>query len=1140
MALLNPDPHQLGLASPELGPWFKDDADTTLPSLVAPSADLSVAIASFPVGMQWRAPAGCTASYFIATSPRPLAIAALRQADGTAAFATGALVVLATLLPEVELRLAALSNVIPPPGGAAPAAPAPARPPVRHLALEVPASALAGIATIGALRENGFPSDITDPAEQAAYVGLTFEGGVLGNARKPTRELHRPLFPNKVILENNTGGALALKLWAFDDRGRALDPGAVANWWSFLASGSVSPLSGPPFGNLWSDPLGSGNQATAAVDPGFVVQLCSAHEGPLPTNQLSRLTLASSIAQIGTSSLYTVTATPAPTIQLSAAGAGTDFMPVARVALLPGGTYQALNPPAGTVPANTVNLFNGWTSGAAPWTTTLMRDFARVAAVDVESHLIGLDRSDTVQSDPRRRVPVARNTAPTPFFTTADAAANQVMTTLRANAAAVAMAPIMDLDWGALTPAAFGAGARPESLDFAVHALRGEGIASGAIVAGQQIVVRFAPGSLPAGAWVRLWPHGLDTETGQRVQLTGGGGLAGSDGRAYVVIALPDGSATGRLSFDAMVVTAAAARFYLEQRFDRPALDTLSGRVDLPAPPDLPDGFSPWMCEQGAPMPRTTAGGLLGGGITLVAIPANDADAETGTYALIDIADLDPTDLVQATLRNSAAAGDQLIVTVPAFADAATTGMTGDVPASIAAGGPAVLQRQRALFTRIAGMGNPVPTMERREVFAFDPTNAAQTGVVAAISGRARDHEFLPAQRGHPGMPASAEIHGTGVALAGPIAAVLTMLQRERSAANRRAVLGTSGVPFGAPRGAAPSTYAALLETITFGVTGDAAARVMAQSNSFVIGLSWVNIKNAIEAASPVPLDLDTLVIDSATFQDDLAATLVDLVIYKTRDGAAQAASSILAAIARAEDFVYIETPAIDALSAGGRAGDPVAGIDLVSALTARLSLRPNLVVLLCVPERFLPGQPSKLEAIRRSGIGAALKKLTDAAPDNVRLFTPTAGLGRKLHMASTTVIVDDAILLTGTTHLWRRGLTFDSSIAVAMFDDVQNLGRPAVVRAARLQLIADRLGLPVNLSPTDPLDVLDAVRRLDAAGGLRRIVPAAYPPAAEGTSAAELSAWNPDGRPGATPDWFLHFADLVDGDPTIFNNAIV
>ena len=138
-------------------------------------------------------------------------------------------------------------------------------------------------------------------------------------------------------------------------------------------------------------------------------------------------------------------------------------------------------------------------------------------------------------------------------------------------------------------------------------------------------------------------------------------------------------------------------------------------------------------------------------------------------------------------------------------------------------------------------------------------------------------------------------------------------------------------------------------------------------------------------------------------------------------------------------------------------------------------------MVILCVPERFLPGQPSKLEEIRIAGINAALKSLVDAAPDNVELFTPIAGSGRRLYMASTTVIVDDVFMLTGTTHLWRRGLTFDSSLAVALFDDALVMGRPATVRAARLLLVANRLGLPVPFSPTDPAHVRDAVRRLNA-----------------------------------------------------------
>ena len=1111
MALLNPDPHTLGLGSPELGPWFKDDAGGTLLRLIAPSADLSVAIATFLVGMQWRAPAGCTASYFIATDPLPAGLVALRQADGTPAFATGALVVLATLLPEVELRLAALSNAIPTPDGVAPAAGQPGRPTVRHLALEVPSTGLSGIATIGKLREDGFPSDITSEVDQAAYVGLTFEGDVLGNARKPTTELHRPVFPNKVILENNTGSALALKLWAFDDRGRALDPGAVANWWSFLASGSIF-SNATPFGNLWADPLGDGNQATADVVGGRFVLFCAANEGLAATAHLNRLTLAGLTAVNSSPVLFSVNAGPSVTLSTAPTP---DDMPMPRIGLLPTGPFGA---------PGTVALFNGWTGGAFP--SALTRDFARIAITDVESDLVGLTRSVATQADVDTRIVAAANPAVTPFFVTADAAANQAMTTLQNGAAAVAMAPVMDLDWGALAPAAFGTGVRPEALDFTVHAIRGAGTATDDTVGGQQIVVRFPTGSLPAGAWVRVWPHGLDTTTGQRVQLTGGGGLADGTGRAFVVVALPDGSAAGRLSFDALVVTTPSSRFYLEQRFDRPALDISGVAISLPPPPALPSDFVIWMCEQGAALPRATLGGLLGGGVTPLGVPLTIPEEATGIYALVNMTRLDPTDLVRGTLRNSATVGDQLIVTTPAFAD----GLVGDVPGSVPVGGPAVVQRMRNFFTPVTGMGNPPPTLERREVFAVDPTAATPNGVVAGISALARDHEFIPAQLGHPGMPASTEIHGAGVALAGPVMVELIQLMRERAATTLFQFINAASVNIptpAAPNGA--TIFSAVLETIAQGVSGDAFVRTLAAATSFMPGQRWDDLKAWIEGQIG---DIDAL-IDRVIAEDTLAAA-VDRVILKTRDGAAQAAIALQAAITRAEDFVYIETPALDLLSAGGGV------IDLVKALTVRLEQRPNLVILLCVPERFLPGQPAKLEAIRKSGIRAALKKLSDAAPDNVQLFTPTVGLGRPLYMASTTVIVDDAFMLTGTTHLWRRGLTFDSSLAVAVFDDALTLGRPTTVRTARIQLVADRLGLPVTFSPTDPAHVLDAVRRLNAAGGLRRVVPAAYLPAAETTSDTDLLAWNPDGRPGGAGDWYLYFADLVDGNPTLFNNAIL
>ncbi|HYO44278.1 MAG TPA: hypothetical protein VES19_13865 [Candidatus Limnocylindrales bacterium] len=1111
MATLNPAPASLGLASPALGPWFRDGTAAT-PNLGAPASDLSVAV-TLPANMEWRAPAGGTAAYAVATATRPAVLAPLRAAGGGPAFTTGSLVVLFSLLPEAELRLAALSNSIPTPDGTVASPGAAGRPPVRALALEVPAASAGTIAAVEQLREADLPSQLTTDDDRAAYLGLTVAGGGLGNAAAPVAELHRP-GTSPIIVKNRTSAGIATSLWAFDDRGRALDPGAVAAWWAFLSTPAI-------FDNLWALD-DTDDQRTATVTAGRTVLFCTPHEGPLPAAHRPRLTLGGLTAIAG--DLYTVGASPS--VQVSAPPTP-DLMPLPRLALLPNGAYGAAGAP-GTAP------FAGWTGAGFP--ASLTRDFARIAVADLESHLAGVDRGNATQNDPNLRVNVLRNTAATPFLATNDPAAAAVTGTLAAGAAAVAMTPVADTDWGALTAPSFGSGALPDALAFTVHALRGEGTPAGATVGGQRVVVRFPAGSLPASAWVRVWPHGLDTATGLRFRQDGGGGRADASGRAFAVTALADGTAAPtdpdaepmRMSFDALVVTDTTARYYIEQRFDRPAL-VAGARETLPTlPGNLPGGLTAWICEQGATLAR--GGAQLGGGQTLLAVPADEA---AGTYALVDPATLDDTDVAAGTLRNAVSAGDQVIVTMPAFADT-PEGDVVDASGPVGTNGAAILRRTRnGLVDDVTQFGRPLPLMERREVAAIDP--AGGTGVVAAAPGRATAHESIPAQLGHPGMPGTAEIHGTGGTLAGPLAGALAMLMRERSAATLPGFVGLAQRPVTIPTDPGGTTaFGAVLETLSRGVTGDASVRayvaITEAAGGFSVGQSWLDLKNAIEGATGIDLDGP---IDTATFDDDALAAAVDRVVLKTRDGAAQAATAIAAAIGRAEDLVYLETPAIDPLTASSGA------IDIVGALTARLTQRPGLAVLLCVPEKFLPGQPGKLEAIRKAGVGAALKVLLDAAPGNVVLFTPTAGSGRPLHAASTTVIVDDAFLVTGPAHLWRRGLTFDSSLALALFDEAVVNGRPAAIRAARRQLLGDRLAITPALVPDDPRQLREVLGRLNAAGGLMRVAPGVYPAQADATSTADRDAWNPDGTPGGTSDWYLFLASLGAGPASDINNAI-
>jgi hypothetical protein len=112
---------------------------------------------------------------------------------------------------------------------------------------------------------------------------------------------------------------------------------------------------------------------------------------------------------------------------------------------------------------------------------------------------------------------------------------------------------------------------------------------------------------------------------------------------------------------------------------------------------------------------------------------------------------------------------------------------------------------------------------------------------------------------------------------------------------------------------------------------------------------------------------------------------------------------------------------------------------------------------------------------------------------------------------------VDDAYALTGTTHLWRRGLTFDSSLAVAVFDEVLQHGRPKDVRDFRRAMLGGRLGLPPTGIPENPRELIDAIR-IQALRGSSRLStetivrPKDTSPVSGQPTNTDLTLWNPDG----------------------------
>lgn len=238
MPALNPSAKDLGLVAPVLGPWFHPDS----PTLGSPGDDLAVDLI-LTASTNWLPPASGTLSLFVNTEPPPAGLAALRGVDGRGApFQAGNMVAVFRLLPEVETRLdALLAAVLGPADGRAATPGTRSRPRVRTLAIEwtEPATSAPGAWPTGWDLQPTILSVLGD-RERAGVVGLTVTpDGLLASGARPMADLKRPGFSlssTQALLTVVPSGSLPGKLWAFDHRGRPVDPGAVAAWWSALAA----------------------------------------------------------------------------------------------------------------------------------------------------------------------------------------------------------------------------------------------------------------------------------------------------------------------------------------------------------------------------------------------------------------------------------------------------------------------------------------------------------------------------------------------------------------------------------------------------------------------------------------------------------------------------------------------------------------------------------------------------------------------------------------------------------------------------------------------------------------------------------------------------------------------------------------
>jgi hypothetical protein len=1229
---INPTIAQLGIAAPVLGPWFSIAAAVTLPARASLSS-LGIPITPTAVS-NWLPPTAGTLSLFI-NNPlalnQPIAIDTLQDADGKWPFqSTGGLLAYFQLLPEIETRLAQFSSLIPAATAAAAAAAAPlpstiglsTRATVRSLVLEIapPGGGSFTAGQIIAHIEATPPPDLIPGDTQAKKLnalGLVNRGGSVSTSAKPMTWLRRPGGAVDTLIQNVPIDGRAT-LWAFDQRGRAIDPGAVACWWSWLLNQGVgaAPPAAAPLQLASSPPpaypVMNGSQVVCLFNQQLTAHLVDPHEGSMTSNtafmnrpakatdrllqwddtgvasQLEQSLVQVSGArglQFGIAPLPAVPVNvPAPTIE----NPQPDNAPVARIAVLPNGPYQAM----GTTPATALNL---WPSG--PVLASLTRDFIRVAVVDEEFHLTGLNRSVSdagrnpadATTDPKNWTDGQFQNCPSTRINVSRTADNNrvLLTDSQATANALLALPnnrtqtrlilgIADRRWGG-TPIVGAplAAALPTALpmtltdsgnsipgpgQFHVQSLIGGGQSE---QVNQSVLVTVNLGVAPAPNamrwWIRAYPVGFDVDSGTRPAMLGGAGRADITGTVRLVMRLPDALATQQailgVQFHAVYQDVAgfviAQQRYSELRFNRP--------MPLPGAAAVNVAGNWVICETGQLGNGALPAGAIPPGAHVVLLGVSPTAVNT---LLLPAASFDGNTLAQITNNNPAMI---VSLTQPAFrssldaanavgqplssTDVATLDSSGGLQMSL--GANVHLLSRTGTAVGLTQASKPYHLMERLEVAgtAFDNGTGQPMAVIGSVppvpwlmqpaSLPALAAPVLagliqfpgPMSFGFAGAAAGFETHGVGVVLTGPPALAVSQFTMERTAglgqnllaipANEpgRSTLIQSAVALVADAASnvagamipalTPGPVVAVLRTVAPGVEGilgENAETMMPPINLFPAIRPSADLNAWLGTQGPIGRALAPLVGPPLA----AAAQALDRRIYASVRGAFQMRTSLLAAIARAQDLIYLETPSIDNTAFGD--GTPTILQALIDRMNARLGLR----LILCCPVRLSPHTPKQLRDVRNKSLLEAITAMRAAHPLRFAFFNPGTGAGRSLRIASTVAVVDDVIAFAGTTHLTRRGMTWDSSLSASVFDENVQNSRCAQIIAFRTQLLADRLGIVANQVPTDAKLLINAINDLDASGSsvlahesIDPDPPSAIPkPNNDGGEAA----WNPDG----------------------------
>lgn len=467
---------------------------------------------------------------------------------------------------------------------------------------------------------------------------------------------------------------------------------------------------------------------------------------------------------------------------------------------------------------------------------------------------------------------------------------------------------------------------------------------------------------------------------------------------------------------------------------------------------------------------------------------------------------------------------------VPLFGLARTVTPSTNNPASIA-------ELAKALMSETSPRQGPrLPMMMRHDTMVITgiPDASITEGLAwdAVLTGGRWARETRSAQhaQGNPGNPAGPDTHASGVRVGGALAYDLARMAVRRAQPllplgnpDSPGWIAYSGgnnfnPPVPAPAATAPNASGVALQTIAAVV--ETPELSLLPDNNLLSSPPPISLQQVITTvASALNLPPPSVTVQNS----DRLVNEVRREYYLSKYGNRDALWSIARAFGEADELVYVESAGLARTAAAGATQE----IDLIKILADRLNANKRLKVVICIPREtdFAPRfAPYVRGAIQQRAI--AVEALRSVDPRRVAVFHPIGFPGRWANIRTTNIIVDDVWCLSGATHLRRRGISFDGSVALATLDHEIEAGYSKKIRHFRRALMAAKLGV----SPTDengnvsaewirlqsPESAFDLIDDLLQQGGLGKLAPLWAGPTDSTVIPAVADVVDPDGKQGA------------------------